>query len=160
AFVAGPAWAIDYLIQRARPFIFTTAAPPALAAAIGASLDVVADEPDRRSGLMDRVKRLRAAMAASGLPVPAAFWQIGPLVIGDNERALDAAAALQAQGFDVRAIRPPSVAPGNARLRISMNVTLTDETIDSFVRALVTVVGVGAIGGVSRDSLSWSAASS
>ena len=99
-------------------------------------------------------------MAASGLPVPAAFSQIVPLVIGDNERALDAAAALQAQGFDVRAIRPPSVAPGSARLRISMNVTLTDETIDSFVRALVTVVGVGAIGGVSRDSLSWSAASS
>jgi 8-amino-7-oxononanoate synthase len=81
-------------------------------------------------------------------------------VIGDNERALDAASALQAQGFDVRAIRPPSVAPGTARLRISVNVALTDEAIDSFVRALVGVIGVSAIGGVSRASLSWSAASS
>jgi 8-amino-7-oxononanoate synthase len=160
AFVAGPAWAIDYLIQRARPFIFTTAAPPAVAAAIGASLDVIADEPDRRSRLMDRVKQLRAAMGTSGLPVPASFSQIVPLVIGDNERALDAASALQAQGFDVRAIRPPSVAPGTARLRISVNVALTDEAIDSFVRALVGVIGVSAIGGVSRASLSWSAASS
>jgi len=160
AFVAGPAWAIDYLIQRARPFIFTTAAPPALAAAIGASLDVIADEPDRRSQLMDRVRRLRSAMAVSGLPVPAAFSQIVPIVIGDNERALGAAAALQAQGFDVRAIRPPSVAPGTARLRVSVNVALTDEAIDSFVRALATVVGVAAIGGISPGSLSWSAVSS
>jgi 8-amino-7-oxononanoate synthase len=118
-------------------------------------------EPDRRTQLMDRVKRLRAAMSASGLPVPASFSQILPVVIGENERALDAAAALQAQGFDVRAIRPPSVAPGTARLRISVNVTLTDEAIDSFVRALVAVVGVGAFGGISSgSSLSWSAASS
>jgi 8-amino-7-oxononanoate synthase len=160
AFVAGPAWAIDYLIQRARPFIFSTAAPPALAAAIDASLDVIGAEPDRRTQLMDRVKRLRTAMAASGLPVPAAFSQIIPVVIGENERALDAAAALQAQGFDVRAIRPPSVAPGTARLRISVNVTLTDDAIDAFVRALVAVVGVRAIGGISLGSLSWSAASS
>jgi 8-amino-7-oxononanoate synthase len=99
-------------------------------------------------------------MAASGLPLPAAFSQIIPVVIGENERALDAAAALQAQGFDVRAIRPPSVAPGTARLRISVNVVLTDEAIDAFVRALVAVVGVTAIGGISPGSLSWSAASS
>ena len=160
AFVAGPVWAIDYLIQRARPFIFTTAAPPAMAAAIAASLDVIAAEPDRRSQLMDRVKRLRAQMSTLGLPVPSSFSQIIPVVVGENERAIDAAAALQAQGFDVRAIRPPSVAPGTARLRISINVTLTDEAIDSFVRALVSVIGAGVLGGVSRGSLSWSAASS
>jgi 8-amino-7-oxononanoate synthase len=160
AFVAGPAWAIDYLIQRARPFIFSTAAPPALAAAIGASLDVIADEPDRRTQLLDRVKRLRAAMSALGMPVPAAFSQIIPVVVGANERALDAATALQARGFDVRAIRPPSVAPGTARLRISVNVSLTDEAIDSFAVALAAIVGAGATSGASRDSLSWSAASS
>jgi 8-amino-7-oxononanoate synthase len=160
AFVAGPAWVIDYLIQRARPFIFSTAAPPVLAAAIGASLDVIGAEPDRRTRLMDRVKRLRTTMAASGLPVPAAFSQIIPVVIGENERALDAAAALQAQGFDVRAIRPPSVAPGTARLRISVNVALTDEAIDAFVPALAAAVGVSAIGAISPGSLSWSAASS
>jgi 8-amino-7-oxononanoate synthase len=160
AFVAGPAWAIDYLIQRARPFIFTTASPPAVAAAIGASLDVIAAEPDLRSRLMDRVKRLRAGMAALGLPVSASFSQIVPVIVGGNERAVDAAASLQAQGFDVRAIRPPSVAPGTARLRISVNVTLTDEAVDSFVRALAAVIGAGVGGGASRGSLSWSAASS
>jgi len=160
AFVAGPAWAIDYLIQRARPFIFTTAAPPAVADAIGASLDVIAAEPDLRSGLMDRVKRLRAQMSTLGMPVPSSFSQIIPVVVGENERAVDAAAALQAQGFDVRAIRPPSVAPGSARLRISVNITLTDEAIDAFVRALVAVIGAGVLGGASRGSLSWSAASS
>jgi 8-amino-7-oxononanoate synthase len=160
AFVAGPVWAIDYLIQRARPFIFTTAAPPAMAAAIAASLDVIAAEPDLRSRLMDRVKRLRAQMSTLGLPVPSSFSQIIPVVVGENERASEAAAALQGQGFDVRAIRPPSVAPGTARLRISINVTLTDEDIDSFVRALVAVIGAGILGGVSRGSLSWSAASS
>jgi len=160
AFVAGPAWAIDYMIQRARPFVFSTAAPPALAAAIGASLDVIVAEPDRRTQLMDRVKRLRAAMSACGLPVPASFSQIIPVVIGDNERALDAASALQAQGFDVLAIRPPSVAPGSARLRISVNVTLTDDAIDAFVQALTAVVGAGVVGGISPGSLSWSAASS
>jgi len=160
AFVAGPAWAIDYLIQRARPFIFTTAAPPAVADAIGASLDVIAAEPDLRSGLMDRVKRLRAQMSTLGMPVPSSFSQIIPVVVGENERAIDAAAALQAQGFDVRAIRPPSVAPGSARLRISVNITLTDEAIDAFVRALVAVIGAGVLGGASRGSLSWSAASS
>jgi len=160
AFVAGPAWAIDYLIQRARPFIFSTAAPPAIAAAIAASLDVIAAEPDRRSQLTDRVKRLRSAMSAAGIPVPAAFSQIIPILIGGNESASDAAAALQAQGFDVRAIRPPTVAPGTARLRISVNVALPDEAIEPFVRALVGVVGAGAGAGVCGDRLSWSAASS
>ena len=109
---------------------------------------------------MDRVKRLRAQMSTLGLPVPSSFSQIIPVVVGENERAIDAAAALQAQGFDVRAIRPPSVAPGTARLRISVNVTLTDEAIDSFVQALVAVIGAGVLGGASRGNLSWSAASS
>ena len=64
---------------------------------------------------------------------------IVPIVIGDNDRALAAAAALQAQGFDVRAIRPPSVPPGTARLRISINAGLDDETIDRFAAALARV---------------------
>ena len=93
-------------------------------------------EPERRLQLADRVKYLRAALTAAGVPVPAGFSQIIPIVLGDNDRALAAAGALQARGFDVRAIRPPSVAPGTARLRISVNQSLSEETIDRFVSAL------------------------
>jgi 8-amino-7-oxononanoate synthase len=140
AFVAGPAWAIDYLIQRARPFIFSTAPPPSLAAALDASLDIVMHEPERRLQLAGRAKYFRDALTVAGVPVPTGFSQIIPIVLGDNDRALAAADALQAQGFDVRAIRPPSVPTGTARLRISVNQSLTEETIDRFARALSAVL--------------------
>ena len=139
AFVAGPAWAIDYLIQRARPFIFSTAPPPSVAAALSASLDVIAAEPERRAALATRVARLHDALEAHGLVFPCARSHIVPIVIGDNDRAMAAAAALQAQGFDVRAIRPPSVPPGTARLRISINAGLDDDAIDRFAAALARV---------------------
>ncbi len=136
AFVAGPEWAIEYLVQRARPFIFSTAPPPSVAAALSASLDVIAAEPDRRARLRSRIARLRDAFAAQGLAIPCGQSHIVPVVVGDNDRAMAAAAALQAEGFDVRAIRPPSVPPGTARLRISLNTTLDDETIDRFASVL------------------------
>ena len=136
AFVAGPAWAIEYLIQRARPFIFSTAPPPALAAALEASLDIVAAEPERRAALLDRAETLRVRLLTAGVPVAPGTSHIVPVVIGDNDAAVAVARALQADGFDVRAIRPPSVPPGTARLRISVNVHLTDDLIDRFVAAL------------------------
>jgi len=145
AFVAGPAWAIDYLIQRARPFIFSTAPPPALAAALDASLDVIEGEPQRRALLRATVEKLRARLAAAGVLAGTGSSHIIPIVIGDNAAALAAAEALQAAGFDVRAIRPPTVPPGTARLRLSVNVNLTDDLIDRFVPALASALaGVGA----------------
>ena len=138
AFVAGPVWAIDYLIQRARPFVFSTAAPPALAEAIDASLDVIRDEPERRQRLDSRVRRLRERLARSGIQVPTDCSQIVPVAIGDNDRAVAVARALRADGFDVRAIRPPTVPPGTARLRVSVNAALSDETIDRFAGSLAT----------------------
>ena len=145
AFVAGPAWAIDYLVQRARPFIFSTAPPPALAAALDASLDVIEGEPQRRALLRATVEKLRARLAAAGVPAGTGSSHIIPIVIGDNAAALAAAEALQAAGFDVRAIRPPTVPPGTARLRLSVNVNLTDDLIDRFVPALASALaGVGA----------------
>jgi 8-amino-7-oxononanoate synthase len=140
AFVAGPAWAIEYLIQRARSFIFSTAPPPSLAAALAASLEIVMHEPERRERLASRVQHLRAALIAAGVSVPAGSSPIIPIVVGDNERAVAAAEALQAQGFDVRTIRPPTVAPGTARLRISVNVNLATETIDRFAIALAAAI--------------------
>jgi len=148
AFVAGPAWAIDYLVQRARPFVFSTAPPPSLAAALDASLDIVEGEPQRRARLRATVERLRARLATAGVPAGAGSSHIIPIFIGDNAAAIAVAEALQADGFDVRAIRPPSVPPGTARLRISVNVNLTDDLIDRFVPALASALareaGVGA----------------
>ncbi len=140
AFVAGPAWAIDCLIQRARPFIFSTAPPPAVAAALSASLEVIADEPERRARLASRVARLYDALEARGFVFPCERSHILPVVLGDNDRALAAADALQADGFDVRAVRPPSVPDGTARLRVSINAGLDDGTIDRFADALARVM--------------------
>ena len=134
AFVAGPAWAIEYLVQRARPFIFSTAPPPAVVGALEASLSIVAGEPDRRETLRRLSARLRRRLIDAGLSVPRDPHHSGA---ARRERAGDLVAqALQAQGFDVRAIRPPSVPAGTARLRITVNVGLTDEILDRFATAL------------------------
>lgn len=131
AFVCGPAWAIDYLVQRARPFIFSTAPPPAIAAALDAALDVLAAEPDRavRVRELSRYLRARLGLAESESPIL-------PVMVGDNDLAVALAAALQRDGFDVRAIRPPTVPPGTARLRISINCNLTEAILDRFAASL------------------------
>jgi len=136
AFVAGPAWAIEYLEQRARPFIFSTAAPPAIAAALDASLDVIAAEPERRERVRFLARYLRERLREAEIAVPAGDSPIVPVIIGENERAVAVAAALQEAGFDVRAIRPPTVPAGTARLRISVNVNLSEEILDGFVGTL------------------------
>jgi 8-amino-7-oxononanoate synthase len=146
AFVAGPAWAIDYLIQRARPFIFSTAPPPALAAALDASLDVLEQEPWRRAVLRERAERLRVRLLTAGVPVSPGTSHIVPVIIGENDAAVAVAEAMQADGFDVRAIRPPTVPPDTARLRISVNVNLTGDLIERFVGSLafaMNSVGAG-----------------
>jgi 8-amino-7-oxononanoate synthase len=150
-FVAGPAWAVDYLLQRARPFVFSTAPPPPVAAALDASLDVLEREPERRARLSSRVRMLRRMLSEAGLPVPLEGSHIIPIVIGDNEPAVAVARAMQADGFDVRAIRPPTVPPGTARLRISVNAGLGDDTLARFAASL---------GAALRRAQSWSAASS
>jgi 8-amino-7-oxononanoate synthase len=136
AFVAGPAWAIEYLEQRARPFIFSTAAPPAIAAALDASLDVIAAEPERRERVRSLARYLRERLAEAGIAVPAGDSPIIPVIIGENDRAVAVATALQQAGFDVRAIRPPTVPQGTARLRVSVNVNLSEEILDRFVEEL------------------------
>ena len=136
AFVAGPAWAIDYLIQRARPFIFSTAPPPPVAAALDASLTLIESEPFRRRQLLDRASYLRRRLAETGVAVTDGVSQIIPVVLGENDRAVRVAEVLQHEGFDARAIRPPSVAPGTARLRLSVNTNLSEATLDRFVAVL------------------------
>jgi 8-amino-7-oxononanoate synthase len=136
AFIAGPAWAIEYLEQRARPFIFSTAAPPAVAAALDASLDVIAAEPERRVRVRSLARYLRERLTAVGIGVPLDDSPIVPVIVGENDRAVAIAGTLQSAGFDVRAIRPPTVPQGTARLRISVNFGLTEEILDRFVEKL------------------------
>jgi 8-amino-7-oxononanoate synthase len=137
AFVCGSASAIEYMIQRARPFVFSTAPPPAVAAALDAALDLVEQEPQRRQQVLALTRFLRGLLADAGLEVPREGSQIIPIVVGDNTRAVNAAATLQRAGFDVRAIRPPTVPQGTARLRISVNTSLDETILRKFVGLLV-----------------------
>ena len=140
AFVAGPSWAVEFLVQRARPFVFSTAPPPALADALDASLTIVAEEPERRERLLARSAYLRAGLAAAGIDTGASRSQIVPILIGENDRAVAVARAIQAEGFDVRAIRPPTVPAGTARLRVSVNAGLSEATLDRFVDVLAAAL--------------------
>ncbi|HET9129759.1 MAG TPA: 8-amino-7-oxononanoate synthase, partial [Terriglobia bacterium] len=136
AFVAGPDWAIDFLIQRARPFIFSTAPPPPVAAALEASLDVIRDEPERRALLLEKSALLRQLLRENGFDIPASGSQIIPIILGDNQRATHAAHELQREGFDVRALRPPTVPTGSARLRITVNAGIEESILRNFALAL------------------------
>ena len=136
AFVAGPVWSIDYLIQRARSFAFSTAPPPSLATALEASLTVIVTEPERRNQLRASARYLRDQLKRARITVPDGDSQIISVVVGENHAAVALAMALQDKGFDVRAIRPPSVPAGTARLRVSVNAKVSKPMLDSFVIAL------------------------
>jgi len=127
-FAAGPAELCELLVNRARPFIFTTAPPPASAAAALAALAVARSAEGRSLGatLAANVARL-----APGHPSP-----IVPVVLGAEERALAAAAALAEQGLFVPAVRPPTVAPGTSRLRVSLSALHTPDQLDALAVAL------------------------
>jgi 8-amino-7-oxononanoate synthase len=129
ALVAGAGWAIEYLKQRARPLIFSTAPPPAIAAAILAALAVIKAEPARRQQLQHLAGFCRQKLQAAALPLLPGRSQIVPVVIGDNQLTLQIAQQLQQAGFDIRAIRPPTVAVGSARLRLSLNVNLSEAVL-------------------------------
>jgi 8-amino-7-oxononanoate synthase len=139
AFVAGSAWAIDYLIQRARTIIYSTAAPPSLADALDAALTIVQNEPGRRTHLMALASTLREQLSRQGL-TSARGGHIIPIVLGDPGRTSAAAEALVASGFDVRTIRPPTVPAGTSRLRVSINARLDRDTLDRFAATLETVL--------------------
>lgn len=136
AFVAGSSDAVEALIQEARPFIFSTAPPPAVAAALDASLEAIAAEPERRGRLLELSRYLRARLRVHACSQGVPGSHIIPVIIGDNQRTMAVALELQTAGFDVRAIRPPTVPPGTARLRVSLNCGLMEETLDRFAEAL------------------------
>jgi 8-amino-7-oxononanoate synthase len=137
AYVAGPQVIVDYLLHCARTFIYTTALPPALASAALASLEIIQQEPERRDRLRQRMEQLKQETAEK-LPEFGVQIQspIVPIVVGEAARAVALSDYLQGQGYWVSAIRPPTVAPGTSRLRITLMATHTEEDIRGLVAAL------------------------
>jgi glycine C-acetyltransferase len=138
AYIAGSQALIDLVVNRARSFIFTTGLAPAVVAAAGAAIDVVAAEPERRTALRANAEYLRAGLTDLGLP-PGGDTHILPVHVGDNGAALALAAALLERGVHVQAIRPPTVPAGTARLRVTPMATHTPNqlrhVLDAFADA-------------------------
>ena len=117
------------LINRARPFIFATAPSPLMAVAGGAALDLLRDEPDLPQRLHDHIALFSQQMSARLPHLPMSGSQIVPLIVGEDAATMRLAAAVQAEGFDVRGIRPPTVPPGTARLRVSLTLNASAEDV-------------------------------
>jgi len=149
AFVAAHPVVIEALIQLARPYIYTTAQPAALAHALSASVALISGPAgaERRVHLQALVARLRTGLQGLIARFPALGWQlpdsstaIQPLIVGDNEAALALSAALEIQGLWVPAIRPPTVPLGTARLRITLSAAHTEAQVDRLLAGLTQAV--------------------
>ena len=142
AFVAGSEALIEFLIQRARTYVFSTAPPPALAAATRAALALIAGDEGaaRRAHLAVLIARFRSHCAQLGIVLSPSSTAIQPLVLGAEARALAVSRALLERGYWVAAIRPPTVPAGTARLRITLTSAHTVAEVDGLVTALSTAL--------------------
>ena len=137
-FVAGPGVLRDWIINSGRQFIYTTAPPASICAAAITALDVIRDQPERRKNLLELGNYLRARLDEAGLCVGAdSVGPIVPVIVHSPTKALSIGARLLEEGFLVGSIRPPTVAPGSSRLRISLCCDHTRDDIDALVSALV-----------------------
>lgn len=126
---------VDFLVNRARPFIYATAPSPLVAAGVREALRILKDEPERRERLAELV-RVAEGSLLQRLGVPASGSQIIPVMLRSNARATAVAARVRAAGFDCRAIRPPTVPEGTARLRISITLNVDAATVRGLVEAI------------------------
>ncbi|MBM4181087.1 MAG: 8-amino-7-oxononanoate synthase [Betaproteobacteria bacterium] len=136
AFVVGTEELVEWLVNRARTYIYTTAQPPLLAAAVSASLKLIAGEPWRRQRLTELIARLKAGVVGLPWPLMASDSPIQPLLVGGNEDAVRLAEGLRARGILIPAIRPPTVPQGQARLRISLSAAHDVADLDALLAAL------------------------
>ncbi len=136
AAVVGRADLIDQLLQAGRTFIYDTAIPPALAVASSTALRLLLTDPTLVAKLDSNVRYFTHALAAAGLPATRSSTPIQPVVLGEDAAALAASAALREAGFYVRAVRPPTVPIGTARLRICLSAAHTENQIVQLVTAL------------------------
>ena len=138
AFVAAHASVIELMIQRARPYIYTTAAPPALAHALLTSIDIIGGDEgaSRRAHLQTLIAQLNSELKLRRWERIASFTAIQPIIIGSNEEALRIGAALYGKGLWVPAIRPPTVPVGTARLRVTLSAAHTAEEVTQLANAI------------------------
>ncbi|WP_277052490.1 8-amino-7-oxononanoate synthase [Zestomonas thermotolerans] len=136
AFVAGSEELIETLIQFARPYIYTTSQPPAVACATLKSLELLQGEHWRREHLQRLIDRFRSAAAEIGLALMDSPTPIQPILVGDSGRALRLAALLRERGLLVGAIRPPTVPAGTARLRVTLSATHSEAQLERLLEAL------------------------
>lgn len=134
ALVCSPKVVRDFLVNRGRAFIFSTAPSPLVAAAVREAIRMLADEPERRDRLNELVAHAETVLGRHG--VKATGSQILPLILGEDSRTMRIADALQQAGFDVRGIRPPTVPQGTSRLRISLTLNATIDDVDALAAAL------------------------
>lgn len=134
ALVTGPAAIVDFLVNRARPFIYATAPSPLAAASVREALKIVEEEPERRAALAARIAVAEQKLAALGFKGSGS--QIEPVILGRNARALAVAGAVQARNFDCRAIRPPTVPEGTARLRVSLTLNVSEAQVAALFDAI------------------------
>ena len=141
AFVAAHQSVIEFLVQRARPYIYTTAAPPAVAHALLTSVDIIASDEgrQRREHLAQLIARLRERLILKRWQLMPSDTPIQPVVIGDNATTIATGKALLARGLWVGAIRPPTVPQGSARLRITLSAAHTLEQVDALAEAIVAI---------------------
>jgi 8-amino-7-oxononanoate synthase len=137
AFVCGPAVMKDHLINHARTFIFSTALPPYFAEQIIAAVKLASGMDAERQTLLKRASGLNRSLQREGFDTGGSASQIVPVILGSNEDALQAAAHLQRDGFAVRAIRPPTVPAGRARLRLSLTIRIAEDELKRLVKSLV-----------------------
>jgi 8-amino-7-oxononanoate synthase len=143
AFVAGSEELIETLIQRGRTYIYTTALPPALAAATSAALPIVRAEEWRRERLRAHVARFRAGARELGLGLTDSASPIQPLLLGDERAALAMSAELHAAGIWIPAIRPPTVPRGTSRLRVTFSAVHEADEVDRLLETLARLVRDG-----------------
>ncbi len=136
AFVAGSEALIETLIQQARPYVYTTATPPALAEATLVSLQIAQEEAWRRERLQMLITRFREQVAGFGLSLMASETPIQPIVAGSAGQALTWSRHLETQGILVSAIRPPTVPEGSARLRITLSANHSDDQLQRLLEVL------------------------
>ncbi len=146
AFAAGSRDIIDYLINRSRSYIFSTALPSAVCAASMAALQIVEQEPSRREALWKNRDRFVAGLSDLGITAGNSGTPIIPLVIGGAEKTLQAGSRLFAEGIFAAAIRPPTVADGASRIRMTVLATHSDQDIDAALAVLRKLKQVGLIG--------------
>ena len=135
ALVTAPGVLCEFLVNRCRPFIYATAPSPLMAVAATEALAILRDEPQRREELADLVSFAGREISARCAIEPSGS-QILPVIVGANDRTMALAKALQAEGFDLRGIRPPTVPEGTARLRISLTLNVRRADISAMIASL------------------------